>query len=201
MALNASGPISLGGTTAGESVQLELGGTGTTIISLNCATVRTLAGVASGAITMPTNFYGKSNGRTVGFFYGGEPVICYSNLVTRINTCGALVGSETNVGTARKSLAGAFVGSNGWFFGGCSGCCRNLVTRINACGALVGSETNVGTARRCLAGAPVGSNGLFYAGRTAASSVSNLVTRINACGALVGSETNVGTARRCLAGA
>jgi len=61
MALNSSGPISLAGTTAGVSIQVELGGTGTTQISLNDASVRTLAGVATGAITMPTNFYGKSN--------------------------------------------------------------------------------------------------------------------------------------------
>ena len=45
MPLNSSGPISLAGTTAGQSVQVELGGTGTTQISLNCAAVRTLAGV------------------------------------------------------------------------------------------------------------------------------------------------------------
>ena len=35
MALNASGPISLGGTTAGQSVQVELGGTGTTELPFN----------------------------------------------------------------------------------------------------------------------------------------------------------------------
>jgi len=61
MALNSSGPISLAGTTAGVSIQIENGGNGTTQISLNDAAVRTLAGVPSGAITMPTNFYGKSN--------------------------------------------------------------------------------------------------------------------------------------------
>lgn len=61
MALNSSGPISLAGTTAGQSIELENGGNGTTQISLNDAAVRTLAGVASGAITMPTDFYGKSN--------------------------------------------------------------------------------------------------------------------------------------------
>lgn len=62
MALNSSGPISLAGTTAGQSIELELGGGGFTMISLNDATVRGLAGVASGAITMPTNFWGKSAG-------------------------------------------------------------------------------------------------------------------------------------------
>ena len=64
MGLNSSGPISLGGTTAGQSIAVELGGTGTAQISLNCTSVRTLAGVPSGAIVMPTNFYGKSNSFT-----------------------------------------------------------------------------------------------------------------------------------------
>jgi len=61
MTLNSSGPISLGGTTAGQSIEIENGGNGTTTISLNDAAVRTLAGVPSGAIAMPTNFWGKSN--------------------------------------------------------------------------------------------------------------------------------------------
>jgi hypothetical protein len=61
MALNSSGPISIAGTTAGQSIQIELNGNGTTQMSLNDASVRTLAGVASGQIVMPTNFYGKSN--------------------------------------------------------------------------------------------------------------------------------------------
>lgn len=61
MALNASGPISLGGATAGQSINLELGQSATATTSLNATNVRTLAGVASGAIIMPTNFYGKSN--------------------------------------------------------------------------------------------------------------------------------------------
>ena len=61
MALNSSGPISLGGTTTGQSIALENGGSGTSTISLNDAAVRSLAGVASGAIAMPTDFWGKSN--------------------------------------------------------------------------------------------------------------------------------------------
>jgi hypothetical protein len=204
MALNASGPISLAGTAAGQSIQLELGGTAGTPIGLNCASVRSLAGVASGAITMPTNFYGKSSGPTVGLFYGGGSLSgsgCtpYVNIVTRINACGALVGSQTNVSTIKTLMAGAKVGANGLFYGGVPtcGCLANAVRRINACGALVGSQTNAGTGRYTFAGASVGANGLFYAGATAL----NIVTRINACGALVGSQTNVGTARRALAGA
>ena len=60
MAINASGPISLGGATTGQSVALELNLGATAQISLNDTLVRTLAGVPSGAITMPTNFYSKS---------------------------------------------------------------------------------------------------------------------------------------------
>jgi hypothetical protein len=61
MALNASGPISLAGSTTGQSIAVELGLSPTAQISLNDAAVRGLAGVPSGAIVMPTNFYGKSN--------------------------------------------------------------------------------------------------------------------------------------------
>ena len=69
MTLNASGPISLAGTTAGQSIEIENGGNGTTMISLNDTAVRTLAGVPSGAIVMPTNFYGKSNRVSISFTY------------------------------------------------------------------------------------------------------------------------------------
>lgn len=62
MTLNSSGPISLGGSTAGQSVNLELGQSATAQISFNDAAVRTLTGTTSGtALVMPTNFYGKSS--------------------------------------------------------------------------------------------------------------------------------------------
>ena len=61
MTLNATGPISLGGSTAGQSINLELSQAATAQVSLNDTNVRSLAGVASGAIIMPTNFYGKSS--------------------------------------------------------------------------------------------------------------------------------------------
>jgi hypothetical protein len=60
MTLNVSGPISLAGATTGQSIAVELGVSSTGTISLNDTNVRTLAGVASGVIIMPTNFYGKS---------------------------------------------------------------------------------------------------------------------------------------------
>jgi len=52
MALNATGQISLGGATAGQSVNLELGNAATATISLNDANVRALLGIASGAIDL-----------------------------------------------------------------------------------------------------------------------------------------------------
>lgn len=60
MPLNSTGAISLGGTTSGQSIAVELGGSGTAQISLNDSSVRTLGGVASGAISL-SNFYGKAN--------------------------------------------------------------------------------------------------------------------------------------------
>jgi hypothetical protein len=54
MTLPVSGPISL------SAVNTELGLASTTLISLNQASVRTLAGVSSGAISL-NNLYGKSN--------------------------------------------------------------------------------------------------------------------------------------------
>jgi hypothetical protein len=64
MTMVSTGPISLGGTatTSGlnQSVNVELGRSGTASINMNESAVRTLAGVPSGAISM-SNFYGKSN--------------------------------------------------------------------------------------------------------------------------------------------
>jgi hypothetical protein len=64
MPMVTTGPISLGGTaTSGglnQSVNVELGRSGTATINMNDSAVRSLAGVPSGAISM-NNFYGKSN--------------------------------------------------------------------------------------------------------------------------------------------
>jgi hypothetical protein len=60
MTLNASGPLSFGGATTGQSINLELGKSATALASINATDFRTLAGVASGQISV-SNFYGKSN--------------------------------------------------------------------------------------------------------------------------------------------
>lgn len=63
MALNASGTISLAGTTAGQSIALELSKSATGTISLNDTDVRALAGVTTPASAISiSNFYGKAAG-------------------------------------------------------------------------------------------------------------------------------------------
>jgi len=75
MTMVSTGPISLGGTaTSGglnQSVNVELGRSGTATINMNESAVRTLAGVPSGAISM-NNFYGKSNRSTASFTYASN---------------------------------------------------------------------------------------------------------------------------------
>ena len=70
MALNASGAISLAGTTTGQSIELELGGDGTTQISFNDSNVRSLLGISSGAISL-FSAYGVSNLPSFAPFAGG----------------------------------------------------------------------------------------------------------------------------------
>jgi hypothetical protein len=61
MALASSGQISIGGSTADRSINLELGRAATATSNLNESALRSLAGVSSGAISL-SNFYGKSFG-------------------------------------------------------------------------------------------------------------------------------------------
>jgi len=90
MAICASGEISLGGSTTGRSVNLELSRSATAAICMNETDVRTLAGVPSGAISMNC-FYGKSSGPTTlgqvfegGYYTGVVDIgggVCYYMLV------------------------------------------------------------------------------------------------------------------------
>lgn len=66
MTLAASGTLSIGGTTANRSINLELGRAQNAQSSMGESALRTLAGVPSGAISI-SNFYGKSNTATPSF--------------------------------------------------------------------------------------------------------------------------------------
>jgi hypothetical protein len=208
MPLQTSGAISL------SNVNVELGRSATALINMNESEVRTLAGVATGAITM-NNFYGKSAvvPATTAIFHGGatfcDKGCAYSSLATRINSSGTLIGSETqvNLNVIVVGNTAAPVGGNGLFYAGSNGFFGSLLSRsyrISSAGAKVGSDVNIGTARsERLGGAPVGGNGLFYGGfgGPAPGGPRNIVTRISSTQTLVGSETNVGTERYAVAGA
>lgn len=58
--LNNSGPISLGGSTSGQSVNLQLGKSATATISFNDSNVRSLTGTSANTqLSMPSQFWGK----------------------------------------------------------------------------------------------------------------------------------------------
>ena len=108
MPLNSSGPISIGGSTSGQSINLELGRSATATSSLNETALRNLAGVASGAISL-SSFYGKSNAPTSAslggtntvyltstyFFYGGY-YEAYRDIVLYANGTGAYRMGDSN---------------------------------------------------------------------------------------------------------
>ncbi|MDQ4421626.1 hypothetical protein OOT33_14455 [Sphingobium sp. DEHP117] len=129
MTLQSSGPISLG------NVAVELGRTSTTTTSLGEAAVRTLAGVASGPISL-SNLYGKSNesfwyatfGSTVVNFQilgtdsSGNIYASASGAVFKWNRDGALIWAQNVSGpfinggwvdtSGNVYLAGAYYSSN-----------------------------------------------------------------------------------------
>jgi hypothetical protein len=119
MALNTSGPISLAGATAGQSIAVELGLGTTTQISLNDTSVRTLAGVASGAIIMPTNFYGKSN--AFAFSFAGGTNLDLRTVALAAGWNGTTLVTATNTGNITSASTGSYALTiSGSFPGGVS---------------------------------------------------------------------------------
>ena len=119
MTMNSSGPISLAGTTAGVSIEIENGGNGTTQISLNCAAVRSLAGVPSGAITMPTNFYGKANQFTYTISSNQTNFCMRAGAVSAgwnqssalaVTIQGGVIISSNSTGTPAMTISGSYAG-------------------------------------------------------------------------------------------
>jgi hypothetical protein len=120
MTLNSSGPISLGGATTGQSINLEIGAAATTQVSLNDTNVRLLAQVPTGAIQMPTNFWGKkfsANSATF-FMMGGGGV--YGSIGAAPGGGGQMIGQTGQTvsvtGTTYSIVVGA-AGSNSTAFG------------------------------------------------------------------------------------
>jgi hypothetical protein len=71
MALGSTGALSLGGDVTGQSINLELGQAAITMVSLNDSNVRALAGVSSGQISLPGDFWGKSS---IAYWFGSTTV-------------------------------------------------------------------------------------------------------------------------------
>ena len=186
MALNNSGPISLGGSTSGQSIALEIGQSATAQISLNDANVRTLAGVASGAIIMPTNFYGKSSGNYN--FTSFEFTNCYQTgaLGPNYGTCLSSYDTFTNPwlldtnffnvivdgiqlwtvpATAAYNIEvwGAAGGSNGWGDGGYGARIKTQIglTAGQKVSIVVGQEGEDGSGATLFNSGPGGGGGSF----------------------------------------
>jgi hypothetical protein len=107
--MNSSGPISLAGTTAGVSIEIENGGNGTTQISLNDTAVRNLAGVPSGAITMPTNFYGKSNRAVISYTFTSNT----ANASLNVSAIGGYSSGKSDITVTVNSSVYLYANSTG----------------------------------------------------------------------------------------
>ena len=181
MALNASGPISLAGTTAGQSIALELGLGTSTQISLNDTAVRTLAGVLSGAIIMPTNFYGKSSFRPT-----QQGVFAFNSGGTNrnlVSSTGVIAAAVTGAGTNR-AVGGSvtYGGDKGIFLSGGiinPAAISNLVSNT---GVVAGDVSYAGTGKSQQAQCEYGSTGqaiqVCGTNSSGATGTSNLISNI-----------------------
>ena len=108
MPLNSSGPISLGGTTVGQSVELELSGvygtSGSNTISFNDSSVRGLLNIPSGAISL-FDAYGKSIGIPFGLFGGYNSGGSLSSSTSKYTYATDTVTSGTNLTYAAGYMA------------------------------------------------------------------------------------------------
>jgi hypothetical protein len=119
MTLPTTGAISLGAVAA------ELGRAAGTLTSLGEASVRSLAGVASGAISL-SNLYGKSTGTTItvteGIYdTGGKVSFTYAGYSTSGSSCGYVLGSASPTifkGVAIKGIWSVNAGSTNLDFAG-----------------------------------------------------------------------------------
>lgn len=213
MALNPSGAISLGGPVAGQSIAVELGLGATTTISLNQTNVRTLAGVPSGTIVMPTNFWGKSattpTQRAI-FGYGNTagPTTAV-NTYNLVSNTGVVAANTPGVGTARRQLAATSYGTDKAIFGygSTSGPTTYvLISNLVSNTGVVATDTSAaGLARSGLAAAGYGTDkGIFGFGFTPTlspvfnTSITNLVSNT---GVIASNTPGVGTIRDSLAAA
>lgn len=156
MALNSSGPISLGGATTGQSVNLELGAGASSLISFNDANVRTLTNTTAGStLIMPQNFWGTALGTSVRYLLvggggGGQSVTA--------TTVGAGGGGGGGVASGIATLSGAItvtVGTGGSADaqGANTSISGSTITTVTAVGGGYGGSGNGGSGGGAYGGA------------------------------------------------
>jgi hypothetical protein len=165
MALNPSGAISLGGPVAGQSIALELGLSPTAVITLNDTAVRTLAGVPSGAIIMPTNFWGKSNGGPTqkALFGWGFDAPLFFQIINYVSNTGVMASDTPTTSNARTGAAGSkYGGDKGIVAGGntATSMNTNLITNTGVIGA---DTTTLSPNKRDWAAASYGGDKAIFA--------------------------------------
>lgn len=112
MPLNSSGPISMAGTTTGQSINLELGKSATAQISLNDSDARSLAVKPSGQISL-NDFYGKSVFGFVEFTAVGTTTWTVPAGYTRIRVLVIGGGGGGSAGSAPVGNGGGGGGNGG----------------------------------------------------------------------------------------
>jgi hypothetical protein len=157
MTLPVSGPLSL------NAVNVELGFAGTTLLSLNQANVRTLAGVPSGTISM-SNLYSGSSRVSLTVTFPSS----FNNASTNLNLVSGYVPGKTDFTININSgvyLWGDSSGSVGYYItGGTSG--DTLI--VNNSGYIIGKGGNGGNPLGAAAG-EAGSTALEFGTSTAFS--------------------------------
>lgn len=205
MALNATGQISLAGTTAGQSIQLELGGNGTTTISLDDTAVRALAGIAAGASINLGNFYGKGPNLTqrgiLAFGAINNTISSGSTTYRLLSSAGVISLEATTTASGRYALGGCGYGLDKGIFGYGNNVLNvvSITNLVSNTGAIATDTTGVGTARHQVTGIGYGKDkGLFGFGRTTVIPYTyyNLLNLIDNTGVVATDTTQVSTAGR-----
>lgn len=138
MTLQSSGAISI------ANINTELGVASTTTRSLNDSAARTLAGVASGAISM-SNFYGKSNAPAVTFTpNGGSSAGAPVALSASSDFGSAIVTISCSSSASWTWTRGTYLGGSTVTVGGVG----QTTGGGTASGTSISFQVNLGTANR-----------------------------------------------------
>ena len=146
MPLVSSGEISIGGSTTDRSINLELGRSATATSSLNESALRTLAGVASGTISL-SSFYGKSNASVAISNQSAQNLSAAGSG----GTATATYRLNSNGGAYRTNINGTLVSINGeWLVSGSASLFEVYATWSGSGGSVggtTGSWINLSTTR------------------------------------------------------